>query len=113
MNDDTGRLLYEDAQLQIFLRDAPVAAVLVGEVDATNSGALVRVLTQSRHAGDRLVVDTGALRFVDVSGIRALVMPGLPAEERWIRLRNVTPFQRRLLEITGWLHDEAHPQPLG
>ncbi|MFC5813952.1 STAS domain-containing protein [Nonomuraea harbinensis] len=111
MSDDMGRLLYEDAQLRIIARSGSDAVLLVGEVDVTNSSALERTLRSAWHGGEPLTVDTGALTFVDLSGLRVLVMPAVPPGRRWIRLVNVTPFQRRLMGLMGW-HHEARAQPL-
>ncbi|MER7504690.1 STAS domain-containing protein [Nonomuraea pusilla] len=110
MNGDQERLLYQDKQLKIVMRFAPQApaVALVGEVDATNSAALARTLAGLRESGCRLDVDTGELTFVDLSGMRVLALPALPAAERWIRLLNVTPFQQRMLRMMGWFY-EPHP----
>ncbi|MEV0619736.1 STAS domain-containing protein [Nonomuraea sp. NPDC050404] len=99
------RLLYQDDQLTISLAAAPgvPAVALVGEIDASNSPALATALAGCRQGG-YIVVDTGALTFIDVSGLRVLVMPGLPPSQRWIRLRNVTPYQQRLLSMMGWFY---------
>ncbi|NRQ37434.1 STAS domain-containing protein [Nonomuraea sp. NN258] len=109
---DGERLLYQDEQLRITARLAPgiPAVMLIGEVDATNSPALSRTLTGSRQDATYIVVDTGGLTFIDLSGLRVLVMPALPPAQRWIRLHNVTPSQQRLLRLLGWLHE---PRPQG
>ncbi|UBU13198.1 STAS domain-containing protein [Nonomuraea gerenzanensis] len=100
------RLLYQDEQLTILTSAAPPeqAILLIGEIDATNSAALASTLAGCRSPGGYLVVDTGELRFIDVSGLRVLVMPTVPASQRWIRLHNVTPYQRRLLRMMGWFY---------
>ncbi|MET7999809.1 STAS domain-containing protein [Nonomuraea glycinis] len=110
---DMERLLYEDEQLRVTLRvTRPVPAVtLTGEVDVTNSRALAHTLELARQGSTHIDVDTGALTFIDLSGIRVLVLPTLPPTQRWIRLHNVTPSQRRLMELVGWFH-EAHQQAL-
>ncbi|MEV4218935.1 MULTISPECIES: STAS domain-containing protein [unclassified Nonomuraea] len=104
------RLLYQDQQLRIVVLAAPPdpAVSLCGEVDITNSPALARALALWRDGCPHLTVDTAALTFVDLSGIRVLALPALPPAERWIRLRNVTPCQRRMLELMGWF-DGSHP----
>lgn len=104
VTEELGRLLYQDAQLRIVARSA-LDILLVGEIDVTNSPAVARTLRSSWHGREPLTVDTGGLTFVDLSGLRVLVMPELPPEQRWIRLTNVTPCQRRLLELLGW-----HPE---
>ncbi|MBF8187618.1 STAS domain-containing protein [Nonomuraea sp. K274] len=107
MSDVEDRLLYQDEQLKITVRaalEAP-AVTLIGEIDATNSPALASALVRCRERegeGDYIVVDTGRLTFIDLSGLRVLVMPTLPPAQRWIRLHNVTPYQRRLLRMMGW-----------
>ncbi|MGW0802257.1 STAS domain-containing protein [Nonomuraea sp. NPDC002799] len=100
------RLLYQDEQLRIMMRAASgtPAVTLVGEIDATNSRALASTLASCRQ-GAHVVVDTGALTFIDVSGLRVLAMPALPPAQRWIHLHNITPYQRRLLLMMGWYHD--------
>ncbi|MEO3874302.1 STAS domain-containing protein [Nonomuraea sp. B12E4] len=100
------RLLYQDGQLTITVRAAPGApdVTLMGEVDATNSPALAAALASCRRQDAYVDVDTGGLTFVDVSGLRVLAMPTLPPSQRWIRLHNVTPYQRRLLSMMGWYH---------
>jgi len=104
------RLLYEDDQLRITMRATPAAPILTltGEVDITNSPALANTLTLARRGGSYVVVDTGALTFIDLSGIRVLIMPAVPCDQRWIRLCNITPFQRRLMQLVGWF-EETHP----
>ncbi|TDE53563.1 anti-sigma factor antagonist [Nonomuraea mesophila] len=98
-------LLYQDEQLSIVVRPAPGApdVALVGEIDATNSSAVAGALARCRR-GPYVVVDTGELTFIDVSGLRVLVMPTLPPSQRWIRLHNVTPYQQRLMRMMGWYY---------
>ncbi|MEV0379233.1 STAS domain-containing protein [Nonomuraea sp. NPDC050643] len=109
------RLLYQDEQLRITVRATPEApaVTLTGEIDATNSSALATALASCRQ-GAHIVVDTGELTFIDVSGLRVLVMPMVPPSERWIRLHNVTPYQRRLLRMMGWYYlPRTHHVPQG
>ncbi|MGN9843049.1 STAS domain-containing protein [Nonomuraea sp. H19] len=108
------RLVYQDEQLKIVLRGAPDVpfVALIGEIDASNSPALARALESCRQ-GAHIVVDTGALTFIDISGLRVLVMPMLPLSQRWIRLHNVTSYQRRLLRMMGWFYEpRTHHLPL-
>ncbi|SEG98369.1 anti-anti-sigma factor [Nonomuraea solani] len=99
------RLLYQDEQLTITVRAAPgaPAVTLSGAIDVTNSSALASALASCRQ-DTYVIVDTGELTFIDISGLRVLVMPTLPPSERWIRLHNVTPYQRRLLRMMGWFY---------
>ncbi|MCF6470934.1 STAS domain-containing protein [Nonomuraea sp. MG754425] len=108
------RLLYQDEQLTITMATTPgvPAVTLIGEIDASNSPALASTLASCRQ-GTYIVVDTGSLSFIDVSGLRVLVMPTLPPSQRWIRLHNVTPDQRRLLRMMGWFYQpQVHHAPL-
>ncbi|RVX45649.1 anti-anti-sigma factor [Nonomuraea polychroma] len=111
------RLLYQDEQLKIMVRQSSAApeapaVSLIGEIDASNSRALAGALASCRQ-GTYIVVDTGKLTFIDVSGLRVLAMPTLPPSERWIRLHNVTPYQRRLLRMMGWYYEpRAHHLPI-
>ncbi|MFC4118676.1 STAS domain-containing protein [Nonomuraea zeae] len=105
------RLLYQDELLRVTVRatsSAP-AVTLTGEIDASNSQALAAALAGCRQ-GPFIVVDTGALTFIDVSGLRVLAMPALAPSERWIRLHNVTPAQRRLLRMIGWFQQGRQPR---
>ncbi|MFG1946018.1 STAS domain-containing protein [Nonomuraea sp. NPDC048826] len=111
MSDHMERLLYQDAQVLILARREPQSVRLVGEIDITNSQAVDHALRCCWGGDAPLVVDTGALTFVDLSGLRVLAMPALSPECRWIRLVNLTPFQRRLLDLMGWRH-EAPARPL-
>lgn len=85
----------------------PPAVTLIGEIDASNSHALAEALAGCRQ-GPYIDVDTAELTFIDVSGLRVLALPTLPPSQRWIRLHNVTPYQRRLLRMMGWYYE---PQP--
>ncbi|MFI7633804.1 STAS domain-containing protein [Nonomuraea sp. NPDC049400] len=108
------RLLYQDRQLTITMRaiPGPPSVALIGEIDASNSPAVAGALADCRQ-GAYIVVDTGELNFIDVSGLRVLVMPTLPPSQRWIRLHNVTPYQRRLLRMMGWYYEpRAHHLPV-
>ncbi|MEV5892950.1 STAS domain-containing protein [Nonomuraea fuscirosea] len=133
----------EQLSITVAMASAAPVVTLIGEIDATNSPALAGVLTncrQNAHQGagqstghgtgpidgpingqsvgrngacSYIDVDTGALTFIDVSGLRVLVMPMLPAGQRWIRLHNVTPGQRRLLRMMGWYYQPTvHHVPL-
>ncbi|MEW9549920.1 STAS domain-containing protein [Nonomuraea sp. NPDC050783] len=114
MNRLEERLLYQDEQLKVTVRaavDAP-AVTLIGQVDACNSHALAIALAAARQ-GAYIVVDTGGLTFVDVSGLRVLALPALPPAQRWIRLHNLTAYQRRLLRLVGWYHEpRVHELPI-
>ncbi|GGO61435.1 STAS domain-containing protein [Nonomuraea cavernae] len=114
MSDDadvTRQLIYEDDLVRITLSGAtdPPLLTLVGEIDVTNSEALRRTLTCCHRDRGQVDVDTGELAFIDLSGLRVLIMPAVPPAECWIRLHNVTAYQRRLLTLMGWYY-RTHPE---
>ncbi|WP_113701504.1 STAS domain-containing protein [Nonomuraea lactucae] len=110
--ETTERLLYADGLVRISLRSGPRGPLLVldGEIDMTNSEALSRTLADCRVRGGQVTVDTSGLTFIDLAGLRALLHVATPEPQRWVRLRNVTPYQRRLLELLGWCYE---PDPAG
>lgn len=109
--DVTERLLYADRLVRISLREGTSGPLLVlaGEIDVTNSGDVATALASCRAGQGRITADIGAVTFMDLSGLRVLLLPALPPAQRWIRLRNVTPYQKRLLGLLGWWHQ---PSPI-
>jgi stage II sporulation protein AA (anti-sigma F factor antagonist) len=73
---------------------------LVGEIDISNAEALgVELDHVIDGAGDRLVVDLGALEFMDSSGIALLLRTA--ARVTSLELRNPSEVVRRIIEYTG------------
>ncbi|MEV0590084.1 STAS domain-containing protein [Nonomuraea cavernae] len=93
-----GELLYVDQILRVTcaMMAGPTVVRLVGEVDATNSGALRRALTQALRLDRHLVVDAGRVVFIDVSGVRELASF---VQETRVRVHNVPSQMRRLLHM--------------
>ena len=68
---------------------------VAGELDLGTMPQLAAALTELSGA---VLIDCTDLRFIDASGIRALVAASTRVQ---IQLVNVTPFVRRVFEITG------------
>ncbi|ETK34936.1 STAS domain-containing protein [Microbispora sp. ATCC PTA-5024] len=95
-----GDVLYTDPHLRVVWSTADSSLLLNGELDVSNSDAVGTALAHVRGGSGPVVVDTGGLRFVDLAGLRALLAPG-PLGGPSVRLRNVPPYLRRLLDILG------------
>ncbi|GGO61186.1 STAS domain-containing protein [Nonomuraea cavernae] len=91
-------VLYVDEILRISCAviAGPTVVRLVGEVDATNSGALRRALARALRMDRHLVIDAGRVVFIDVSGVRELVSF---VQETSVRVHNVPSQMRRLLHM--------------
>lgn len=95
--------------------DGVVATVTVaGELDLTTAPGLTQRLLRiaARHP-ERLVLELGAVTFIDVSGARTIdaVCKALGGDCPVI-LRNLRPSARRALTLTGVISaDPAHAQP--
>jgi anti-anti-sigma factor len=74
---------------------------LVGEIDMSNAAELARVLKQGANGGD-LVVDCTDLRFVDSTGIAAIleVSRGLENGDKLV-LRSPTTSLRKAMRVLG------------
>ncbi|BCJ70326.1 STAS domain-containing protein [Polymorphospora rubra] len=85
--------------------DGRVVLSVTGEVDIATSGELDRTLANVLHRPSvhRIEVDLAGLRFLDASGILALLRGSDRARRRGCQLllTNVTPGVRRVLQITG------------
>ncbi|MFI7037858.1 STAS domain-containing protein [Microbispora rosea] len=92
-------VLYTDTYLSIRWSPADSSVILDGEVDLSNSAAVAKALAEAKSERGEITVDMGALRFIDLAGLRALRTPASPAADDAVRLRNVPPHLRRLLEM--------------
>jgi anti-anti-sigma factor len=79
---------------------------LRGELDIATAPDLERVLLRPRPRGQRVVVDLGALRFMDSTGLRVLLRAhGAAKDGRWeLCLRDIPPNIERLFTIAGVRH---------
>jgi anti-sigma B factor antagonist len=85
--------------------DGVVTLRPAGELDIATADRLERALLEGRRDGDRVVLDLGALEFMDSTGLRAIVHAVEAARRgRWeLRLREGPPAIRRVFEIAGVL----------
>ena len=84
--------------------DGAVVIWVAGEVDLTVSGALERALLDATTTSARaIVVDLGGLRFLDSSGVHALVKGYLAARDAGLvyTVRRAIGMVARVLTITG------------
>ncbi|MEW9533941.1 STAS domain-containing protein [Microbispora sp. NPDC049125] len=100
-------VLHADTHLRITWSAADSSLIVSGEVDVSNCAALTAALGAVKDVLGEVVVDTGDLRFIDLAGLRALLMPG-PAPGGAVHLRNVPPYLRRLLDMLGHLGEARH-----
>ena len=84
--------------------DGTVAYVLKGELDMAGGDALVRRVTELAAASPAPVeIDMAEVGFIDSSGVRALLRlhEAAVASGGTLRVRNLTPDVRRLLDLVG------------
>jgi anti-anti-sigma factor len=74
-----------------------------GELDIDTVRKLETALLEGRSAGDRVLLDLGALEFIDSTGLRTIVRAAEAAQRgRWeLRLRHGGPAVRRVFEFAG------------
>ncbi|WP_219467921.1 STAS domain-containing protein [Nonomuraea rhizosphaerae] len=96
-------------------RQRLIIGVLVtvgGEVDATNAPHLEAYLRQEILPGEPLVLDLGALTFMDSSALNVLIRldAALREQNTTLRLAAVSDVPARVLQITGvWSALHIHP----
>ncbi|MEU4547186.1 STAS domain-containing protein [Nonomuraea dietziae] len=92
------QLLYVDRMLRITCTVTPASSViwLAGEIDATNSRAMLSILTQARRIDERLILDLGAVTFVDVSAVKALTAV---TADGTLQVRNAPRQMARLMSL--------------
>ncbi|WP_197039027.1 STAS domain-containing protein [Herbidospora cretacea] len=77
-----------------------------GEIDATNCTHLAEAIMQGRQRGKPLILDFGAVTFLDSSGLHVLLNAheGAAHAGQDFLLAGLHPHVTRLLDITGVLH---------
>ncbi|GAA2681776.1 hypothetical protein GCM10010412_066710 [Nonomuraea recticatena] len=92
------QLLYVDRMLRITCTVTPASSViwLAGEIDATNSRAMLSILTQARRIDERLILDLGAVTFADISAIKALTAF---TADHTLHVRNTPRQMARLMSL--------------
>jgi anti-anti-sigma factor len=92
-----------ELQVTIVRRCDAVEVRAAGEADVASVHVLESALRDALESGVRTVlVDCGALSYLDSSGVRCLVNAATDAEARECRVivRDASPIVRRVLEIT-------------
>ena len=81
--------------------DVAVAAVPVDELDASNAGEFKRDIAPVLQASGKLVLDLGRLRFVDSSGLGAMLscLRQLSAKNGDLKLCGMSKQVRALFEL--------------
>ena len=86
-------------------RDPSGALIVRGDIDIVGGPALDAAVLEFDDDADGapVVIDLADVAFVDSSGLRALLSVSRRAQQRGavVRLRNVGPAVRRMLDITG------------
>jgi anti-anti-sigma factor len=89
------------------VHDGALVVELSGEIDCSNAPQIYeRVKLEVEDVpSDRLVVDLGAVTFLDSSGIRFIVQAQrtIEAVGGHLELRGVRPQAKKVLEVTGVL----------
>jgi hypothetical protein len=85
---------------------------VTGELDASNSLALLRLLQYRADVEPRLHVDLSGVRFADVGTLRGLhrFTDGLPGDG-WLVLGSAPDLVRRVLDVTGLGHARMRLEP--
>jgi anti-anti-sigma regulatory factor len=93
-------LLYVDHILQVTctVNAGPSMIRLIGEIDSSNSGEVLRTLTEARYIDDHLIIDVSGVTFADVSAVRALQSFASGASAT---IRNAQPQLNRLAGLLG------------
>ena len=89
-------------EIAVNMRDGiPVAAVPVDELDASNAGEFKRDIAPVLQASTKLVLDLSRLRFVDSSGLGAMLscLRQLTAKSGDLKLCGMSKQVRALFEL--------------
>jgi len=96
-------IIYQDKQLVISRTRKPAGLKFAGEIDSANAHAITQSLASGAPAEGDVHLDVTQLRFIDVSGIRAIVSSaGNLGEDRRILLHGQSTQLERVLSIVGW-----------
>ncbi|TLP57830.1 STAS domain-containing protein [Microbispora tritici] len=97
-----GPITASNGRLRISTSLDPPGLRIEGDLDRATLPALAEALASLADGGSP-VVDLSGLVFVDIGGLRALVMAAARLEDAHVlTLCSVSPHVRRLLDLTGW-----------
>ncbi|MGH2858086.1 MAG: STAS domain-containing protein [Solirubrobacteraceae bacterium] len=89
---------------EIAAADGVAQVLLIGELDLAGVAKLDECLERLRRAGTPVRLDLSELRFIDSSGLRALVTSRRDSEQNAWRLEigtELCPQVRKLVDLTG------------
>src|SRR2546428_1214714 len=96
-------IIYQDKQLVVSRTRKPAGLKFAGEIDSSNAHAITQSLASGAPAEGDVHLDVTQLRFIDVSGIRAIVSAAENlGEGRRILLHGLPTQLARVLSIVGW-----------
>lgn len=91
--------LFDDGTLCIMQAAGGVGLVFLGEIDASNAGAVGDALEEAAAHASEVRIDFSAVTFCDLGGLRAIVRA---SSERRIVVFGMTAHLERALRIAGW-----------
>ena len=95
--------MYADKHLVVTRTDQPSGLRFAGEIDVTNSDAVMRSVRLELSEAGNLHLDLSRLSFCDISGIRALVDAAVDLGEGRRMLLHGLPAQlQTVMRVTGW-----------
>ncbi|MFF8844204.1 STAS domain-containing protein [Streptomyces sp. NPDC015127] len=96
--------MYDTMRVELEATGPGICRVTVaGELDVATAGDVRNVLNAAMGSYRQIVVDLGALRFCDCSGLSALLAAARTARARGVelRLRAVPHYLARILRLSG------------
>jgi len=98
-----GEVLYLDRQLVIRQTIPPQGLSFAGTIDLSNVDSMKGVIAMRAPLQPELHLELSRVRFIDVSGIRALAEVGQSANGSGrLVLHGLPVFLRRVMTIIGW-----------
>ena len=95
--------VYADKHLVVTRTDHPEGFRLAGEIDITNSDAVIRSVRMAVADEGDPHIDVSGLSFCDISGIRALVDAAASlGEGRRMLLHGLPEQLETVMRVTGW-----------
>jgi anti-anti-sigma factor len=96
-------IVYQDKHLVVSRTRKPAGLKFAGEIDSSNAHAVTQSLIAGGTAEGDVHLDVTQLRFIDVSGIRAIVSAAENlGEGRRILLHGLPAQLARVVSIVGW-----------
>ncbi|MDQ6915878.1 MAG: STAS domain-containing protein [Actinomycetota bacterium] len=102
MTERAPRYEGEGLRLRATAHNGTASLALEGELDMASAPTLESALADALASADAVELDLGGVRFMDSSGLRALLCARRDADAagRRLRLVDVSPAVSRILEVT-------------